>query len=240
MNTTIAMRAVVLVFVMLIGELVSVSAQDGGPAVRVAWMGSGGVLLELEKVPTNFVVQVSEDLGSWHDQLDVCTRSNHVMVFDRDAAQTNGGARFYRLRAPGVSIESTHALWQAQALHSYTYHLERMCWCLPETIREADVTVRENQVVSATNVVYGPSPDPSWVPPREPDLRSLMTIEQFFETVVTAKQRLDLIAVSYDPSRGFPRRIAVDDDFRSVDGEQEYQVIWLTPEPRGNVEAVDR
>ena len=119
MNTAMAMRAVVLL-VVLIGELVSVSAQDGGPAVRVAWMGSGGVLLELEKVPTNFVVQVSEDLGSWHDQLDVCTRSNRVMVFDRAASLTNGGARFYRLRTPGVSIESPHSLWQAQALHSYT------------------------------------------------------------------------------------------------------------------------
>jgi len=228
MKTTMAMRAVMSVVLILVAELVSVRAQDTGLVVQVAWLGPGGVLLELEGVPTNVVIQVSEDLGSWHNQLDVSSRSNHVTVVDRDASLTNGGARFYRLRAPGVSVESAHSLWQAQALHSYTYHLQRTCWCLPEIIREADVTVREGQVVSATNVVYGLSPDPSWIPPDQPNLGSLMAIEQFFEMVVTAQQRLDLIAVSYDPSEGFPRRISVDDDFRSVDGEQEYYITWLT------------
>ena len=228
-----AIRAVVSVVLILVAELVSLSAQDTGLMVEIAWMGPGGVVLKLERVPTNVVIQVSEDLGSWHDQLDVSSRSNHVTVFDRDASLTNGGARFYRLRAPGVSVESAHSLWQAQALHSYTYHLQRTCWCQPEIIREADVTVREDQVVSATNVVYGWSPDPSWIPPDQPNLGSLMTIEQFFEMVVTAQQQLDLVAVSYDPSKGFPRRISVDEDFRSVDDEQEYHVAWLIPEPGG-------
>lgn len=226
------MRVVVSVSVMLIGELVSLRAQSGGPLVRIVWMGYSDVLLGLEQVPTNVVVQVSEDLGVWQDLLDVCSRTNRVSVFDRDASLAKGGARFYRLRVPGVSVESAHARWQAQALQSYSYHFQRRCFCPPEIIREADVTVSHGQVVGATNVVYG---DPFWTPPEQPDLSGLHTIEQFFDMIVVAQQESGVVAVSYDPVMGFPRRIAVNQFLEMVDDEYEYYVDRVTPEPGGGL-----
>lgn len=226
------MRGVVWVGVMLIGELVSLRAQSDDPLVRIAWMGPGGVLLGLEQVPTNLVIQVSEDMAVWRDVLDVRSRTNRVTVFDRDASLSNEGARFYRVRAPGESVESAHARWQAQRLQSYSYHFQRTCFCLPEIIREADVTVSHGQVVGATNVVYR---DPFWPPPGQPDLSGLHTIDQFFDMIVAAQQESAVVAVSYDSEMGFPRRIAVDQYLETVDDEYEYYVDRVTPEPEGGL-----
>ena len=162
MNTPL--RSIVCVSFLLIGpaELEMVHADDC--SVRVAWIGTDDVLLELDHAPTNFVLQVSQDLWSWQDQLDVCTRSNRVQVFDRDASPASESSRFYLLRVPGVSVEAARSTWQAQAVQNYAYHFQRTCFCLPEIIREADVVVRDGQVVGATNVEYGWSPDPSSSP----------------------------------------------------------------------------
>ena len=58
MKTTKAIRAVMSVVLILVAEFVSVRVQDAGHMVQVAWLGPGGVLLELERVPTNVVIQV--------------------------------------------------------------------------------------------------------------------------------------------------------------------------------------
>lgn len=200
-------------------------------SVRVVWLGSDAVLLELDRVPSNSVVQVSADLRSWQDQLDVCTRSNRVQVFDRDASPATESARFYRVRVPGLPVEAARSRWQAQGVRNYTYHFHRSCFCLAEIIREADVLVRAGRVVGATNVVYGRSPDPSWTPPVQPDLSGLKTIEEFFDLVAVAQQESDLVSVSYDPVMGFPHQITVDPVFGMVDDESEYRVDRVVPEP---------
>ena len=90
--------------------------------------------------------------------------------------------------------------------------------------------MRNGQVLSVTNVVYVPSPDPSEEPPPQPDLSWFRTIDAWFALIGDATQHADSVVVSYDPVRGFPRRIAIDEDVEFVDDEDEYWVERLTPE----------
>jgi hypothetical protein len=90
--------------------------------------------------------------------------------------------------------------------------------------------VIDGQIVSVTNVVHVPSPDPSERPPDQPDLSQFKTIEDLFGVIqVALLQPVDVLAVSYDPMWSFPRRISIDQLVQSADDEIEYAVSDLRP-----------
>jgi hypothetical protein len=204
--------------------------QEQAPRIQLNGLGANWAELTVWQMPgTNFALEVSEDLKDWRGHLEISTRLDSVKLYDRDVSPRSGGLRFYRVRVPGRTIAEARAAWGAHALESYTYHFQRTCFCTPWTVREADVSVRNGQVVSATNVVYMPSPDRSAQPPEQPDLSKLKTIDEWFRYLEDAQQRADTTVVSYDSVWGFPRRMVVDEFFEMVDDEDEYYLERLTP-----------
>ena len=200
------------------------------PSLRVNGVTVDWVDLSAFSAPqTNFVLEVSDDLLAWHSHLEISTRLNTLRLYDRDAPSSNEVARFYRIRVPGQSIGDARAAWEERGLRAYRYHIERACYCVPGTPREADLTVQGGQVVAATNVVYMPSPDPSEKPPEVPDLSRFKTVDEWFDFLGEALQQADTTVISYDPAWGFPRRIVVDQVSGIVDDESEYYLTALVP-----------
>lgn len=177
---------------------------------------------------TNFTIELSNDLRTWAPLASIRTQAGPVSLFDRSGSIAAGGSRFYRAKTLGLSVEQ--AAWLAHGASSYTYHFNQRCFCIPLTPKEADVTVIDGKVVSATNVIYVPSPDPSEHPPSSPDLSQFKTIDDFFGIIQSAlSQPADVLAVSYDPFLSFPNRISIDWWLPTVDDEIEYEIINVKP-----------
>lgn len=213
----------------LLAAAVESQGQPAAAHLRLTQLGPEWAELIVTPSPgAGLGIEVSEDLSNWQRHLQVDTRLESLLVYDPDASR-GGARRFYRGRVPGLSVDEARAAWHETGLQSYTYHFRRLCFCVPGTPREADITVRNGQVSSVTNVVYVPSPDPSEEPPEQPDLSKFQTIDGLFALIEEATLHADSVVVLYDLAWDFPRRIAIDEVFEIVDDEEEYAVEALTP-----------
>jgi uncharacterized protein DUF6174 len=118
---------------------------------------------------------------------------------------------------PGLEFATARARWAQRGPGSYSITVRRSCECLPEMMGPVVVTVRNGVVESrqyTTNGAAVPSEYAELFPP----------VDGLFGVIETARRdgaaRLD---VSYDPTFGYPVRIAIDWHAVHVDDEVTYE-----------------
>lgn len=126
--------------------------------------------------------------------------------------------------APGErdSLEAARTRWRALGSQSYTYEVNRSCFCLLGG-RLMSVTVQAGQVTAAEFQDSGAGVETallSYVP----------TIADLFDMIEDALNRnASYFAVTYDPGYGYPTRIEIDYSSSAVDDEVAISARDLLP-----------
>jgi hypothetical protein len=120
-----------------------------------------------------------------------------------------------------AELERQRTKWARQHITSYRLVYRRDCFCGEEFTAPTEIEVRAGEIASATYTNRG-DPVPAYVHD------ALPTIDALFAIVADAiDQEADLLDVTYDPTRGFPRKIAIDSRFNAADDEVTHSVISL-------------
>lgn len=106
--------------------------------------------------------------------------------------------------------------WDAAGIESYTFTIERFCFCpmtgpLMVTVVDgeiASVTKRGKEIDLDSDVLQG-------LP---------LTVDALFLEAERAQAQADDVAVSYDPDLGYPTRISIDRWRDAIDDEVAYEV----------------
>jgi hypothetical protein len=95
------------------------------------------------------------------------------------------------------------AIWDAAHPPSYTYTIERTCFCLP--LGPLAVTVQDGRVTSIV------TKDDRRLKPDGPRLTSYpVSIDALFDYVAEAERDADQSEVGYDPTLGYPAVVDID------------------------------
>jgi len=116
--------------------------------------------------------------------------------------------------APGEidSLITAQALWRARGSDSYTYTLNRSCFCVlgGQTVT---VTVSAGAVTAAEYETSGAAVDKAL-------LTYVSTVPDLFDLIQAALDAEPaLFAATYDPVYGYPTRIEIDYSANTVDDE---------------------
>jgi hypothetical protein len=119
-----------------------------------------------------------------------------------------------------AELERQRAKWARQQITSYRLVYRRDCECGEALTSPTAIEVRGGAVAAATYADGDP------VPSHVRD--DLPTVDALFAMVAEAiQQEADLLEVTYDASRGYPTRIAIDYRFNAVDDEVTHSVLSL-------------
>jgi uncharacterized protein DUF6174 len=120
-----------------------------------------------------------------------------------------------------AELQRQHAKWALRQITSYRITYRRECFCGAELTAPTEIEVRDGAIVSA-HYADGNDPVPGAVQ------AFLPTIEDLFAIVAEAiDHEADLLEVTYDQSRGYPRKIAIDYRFNTADDEVAHSVSNL-------------
>ncbi len=115
-----------------------------------------------------------------------------------------------------AALDRNRALWESQAIETYTYRLLRSCFCIVGG--EFAVAVSGGEVVGAERT------DGTTVPGEE--LQYLQTIDDLFDIIQTAiDYEADAFRAEYDRDLGYPTLIDLDSDRNAVDDEVRYEAL---------------
>lgn len=114
--------------------------------------------------------------------------------------------------------------WTARGLADYTFETRHDCFCPPEITGPVRITVHQGTISSVTILESGLLLASS-------DLVHWYTIEQLFDRIrATAVQDgIADVAVSYDPTLGYPTSVRVIPDKDVLDGGESYWVTAVIP-----------
>ena len=120
-----------------------------------------------------------------------------------------------------AELERQRAKWTRQHITSYRLIYRRACACGDELTAPTAIEVRAGAIAAAT-YAEGGGPIPAYFHD------DLPTVDALFAMVADAiDQEADLLDVTYDPTRGYPIRIAIDHRFNAVDDEVTHSVLSL-------------
>jgi hypothetical protein len=150
-------------------------------------------------------------------------RSSHVRLGLAAALLTFTLAACSSATAPGRDVALARARWAQRGPASYSITVARSCECLDEWTGPVVVIVR-NGVVESRHYTR----DGAAVPPQYADL--FPSVEGLFGIIETARREgAAQLDVSYDPTFGYPARIAIDWHATHVDDEVTYRASDLLP-----------
>jgi hypothetical protein len=116
--------------------------------------------------------------------------------------------------APGDvdNLSAARARWQAKGSDSYTYTVNRSCFCVLGG-RTVTVTVSNGSVVTAEYQESGAAVDQAL-------LTYVVTVPDLFDLIEDALAGAPaFFAATYDPVYGYPTRIEIDNSANAVDDE---------------------
>ena len=120
-----------------------------------------------------------------------------------------------------AELERQRAKWARQHITSYRLVYRRDCFCGAEFTAATEIEVRAGQIATAS---YTESGDP--IPGYVHD--GLPTVDGLFAIIAEAiDQEADLLEVTYDPTRGYPQKVAIDYRFNAQDDEVTHSVVSL-------------
>jgi hypothetical protein len=120
-----------------------------------------------------------------------------------------------------AELERQQGKWARQHITSYRITYQRECFCGSEFTMPTEIEVRGGAIETA-NYADRNDPIPAYVQAKLP------TVDALFAIIADAIDReADLLDVVYDPSRGYPTRVAVDYRFNTADDEVTHSVYTL-------------
>ena len=144
----------------------------------------------------------------------VCALLTILSACSRDATGPGVGER--------LRLSEARRRWSAHQHGDYLYTVTRSCFCTTESIQPMRVRVHDGAVVSATYVDGGQ-------PVSEQLLAYVPSVEGLFAIVDDATAHADRLTVSYDPTLGYPRSVAIDWYVNAADDEVWYGASDVTP-----------
>ena len=118
-----------------------------------------------------------------------------------------------------TELARQRAKWSQQHITAYRLTYRRDCFCGTEFTTPLEIEVRSGDIVMV-RYAEGTGDVPTYVQ------ANLPTVEALFTIIDDAIERdADLLEVTYDASRGFPRRIAIDYRFNTADDELTHTVL---------------
>lgn len=125
-------------------------------------------------------------------------------------------------KSDASALETNLHKWQQAQWNSYSYIVQRECFCLPEFRKATRVTVENDKVVSASFVGEEDATVSGQV------LAGLSTIDDWFDVIDRAvTNKADRLDVVYHQELGFPQKISIDMHPRIADDEQKILISEL-------------
>lgn len=119
-------------------------------------------------------------------------------------------------------LETARAVWRSQGIDSYSFVLQRLCFCAGGT-EPATVLVRGGERISVTVVETG-QPVPADF------TQYYLTVDELFDFIADAIDRkAHSIRVSYHATLGHPTSIAIDYLENAIDEEMAFEASALQP-----------
>jgi hypothetical protein len=120
-------------------------------------------------------------------------------------------------------LEESQRLWERNGPSTYTFVIERLCFCPAEITSPVRVAVTDRVVTSRKYVASGLPVPSQWA--------SLYpSIDGVFGIVAEAiERRADKLDIEYDPALGYPRSAFIDYVEEAVDEELVVRVRDVTP-----------
>ncbi|EAZ89915.1 DUF6174 domain-containing protein [Crocosphaera chwakensis] len=117
-------------------------------------------------------------------------------------------------------LKENRQLWRSQQLKNYQYIYQQQCFCpLPSNV-PLKVSVKNDKITQVVNLNNNQVIT---------DLTLPKTIEELFKIIKDAIQRnADEILITYDPTLGYPTRVAIDYQKILADDEITYTVKNLS------------
>ena len=117
-----------------------------------------------------------------------------------------------------ADLATARSLWGASRTTDYQFTLTRHCMCTKEYAGPFEITVRDQQVVSATwkGIPLGPD-------------QAVRTVEEVFALIERAIMDGIEIDVTYDQEVGYPRFVTIDVEAVAVDGGLAFSIDNLIP-----------
>ncbi|MFK7795748.1 MAG: DUF6174 domain-containing protein [Gammaproteobacteria bacterium] len=119
-------------------------------------------------------------------------------------------------------LHEVQSEWNAQGNTSYSYVVEKQCFCSPDYTRKMRVSVVDGHVFAAQYL------DTAEQVPEE-ILKQLSTISQWFDRIATAHDyEFGKVEVSYDSELSYPNKISIDKHKQRSDDEFTVFISSLT------------
>jgi uncharacterized protein DUF6174 len=114
--------------------------------------------------------------------------------------------------------------WERARLHDYEYDYHRVCFCTQASTEQVHIVVRADRVSTVTRARDGL--------PAITDFGTWPSVADLFADVQRQiEQKADRLDVTYDPTYGYPKTIAVDVYLQAVDDEFSQLASNLRPLP---------
>ncbi len=112
--------------------------------------------------------------------------------------------------AANPALEAGRTAWQTRHLQDYRFVWQQSCFCLPDAVQPIVVTVRHNEIVSATDRSGKPVSD---------DVRAgITTIDALYARAADATCHADEVRISASPD-GVPQSVFIDPSRAMADEE---------------------
>jgi len=125
-----------------------------------------------------------------------------------------------------ADIAANYTRWKNANIQHYRFQLMVGCFCPMSSIMPITVEVHDGQVTSMTDV------NGTLISPKDPSadfFAQYTTITRIYDELTSSRFRdADKIAISYDPTYGFPSEISVDFIKLAVDDELYLNVSTFT------------
>ncbi len=119
-------------------------------------------------------------------------------------------------------LQRMRARWRAQGYDSYSFVLQRLCFCAGGT-EPATVVVRNGRRISVTVLETGQPVPAQWT-------EYYLTVDELFDFIIDALDRdAHEVKVTYHAQLGYPTSIDIDYIRNAIDEEMAFRASALVP-----------
>ena len=123
-----------------------------------------------------------------------------------------------------VTLNQNRTKWASEMKPDYRFNFRWICFCVPEYIKLANISVRQNTIDSATFVEDG-------VPIVAEGLERYQTIEELFDFIQEAiDENAHSISAGYHSELGYPMDVWIDYSAGIADEERGFKIDNLVTE----------
>jgi len=127
----------------------------------------------------------------------------------------------------GSELDRSRAVWERAGIQDYRFNLHIGCFCVFTDLMPLTVEVRGGEVVSMT---YADGTPVTADDPQREFFMRFATIDSLFAELASGESsKADKVEVTYDPTRGFPATMYVDQIELAADDEYSVEISNFEP-----------